>query len=138
VAVSGEVNSLLTGILDTVTQMNVLVKDVASASQEQHRGVQQITQAVSQMDSVTQSNAANAEQSSAASQELGSQAASLSEIVRRLTALMHGAHGASNGRAHEAEPSSARTPVEPLLSLKGPGEPAAEGMSSGTAAGWQA
>jgi methyl-accepting chemotaxis protein len=97
VAVSTEVGGLLETILVTVTRMNTLVGEVAGASQEQHKGVQRITEVVSQMDMVTQSNAASAEQSSAAAEELASQAESLAYIVRRLTYLVRGSGHGGNG-----------------------------------------
>ncbi|MEE4352069.1 MAG: methyl-accepting chemotaxis protein, partial [Desulfatiglans sp.] len=47
-----------------------LVSGIAAASNEQAKGIEQINKATSQMDSVTQKNAANAEESAAASAEL--------------------------------------------------------------------
>ncbi len=90
VSVAGEVGALLKEIAATATRMNGLVGEVSSASKEQHRGVEQITQAMSQMDQVTQSNAASAEETSAAAEELSAQAQSLAGIVRDLNSIMHG------------------------------------------------
>jgi methyl-accepting chemotaxis protein len=65
-------------------QVKTLVDEVDVGSQEQSRGIEQITMAVGQMEKVTQRNAANAEESAAASEELASQARSLYETVERL------------------------------------------------------
>jgi methyl-accepting chemotaxis protein len=57
------------------------MSEIASASMEQTVGIEQITSAVSQMDEVTQQNAALVEQAAAAAASLQEQAASLAEVV---------------------------------------------------------
>ena len=52
-----------------------------SASEEQSRGIQQVNQAVSQMDSVTQQNAALVEQAAASAASLETQSQRLREAV---------------------------------------------------------
>ncbi|MFX7559827.1 hypothetical protein ABTJ75_19430, partial [Acinetobacter baumannii] len=54
---------------------------ISSASQEQSAGVEQIQQAISQMDNVTQQNAALVEQASAAAESMQEQAHKLSGLV---------------------------------------------------------
>jgi len=63
---------------------------VAGASSQQSKGLAQINAAVSQIDKVTQSNAANAEESAAASEELNAQAEMLKSAVADLGSLIHG------------------------------------------------
>ena len=58
---------------------------IATASAEQSRGIQQVTQAVAQMDTVTQQNAASSEQSSSAAEELAAQAREMTAMVGRFT-----------------------------------------------------
>jgi len=60
------------------------VAEVATASQEQTGGIGQLNQAVGQMDKVTQSNAAGAEESASAAEELNAQAVSLQEAAGEL------------------------------------------------------
>ena len=67
-----------------------VVAEIATASQEQSQGIQQINTAMGQIDTVTQSNAANAEEGAAASEELSAQTESLKEIVSDLVALVEG------------------------------------------------
>jgi methyl-accepting chemotaxis protein len=55
--------------------------EISAASGEQHRGIEQVNVAISQMDEVTQQNAALVEQASAATQSMASQAATLRELV---------------------------------------------------------
>jgi len=57
-------------------------------------GLEQIAKAVTQMESVTQSNAANSEQTAAASEELSAQAEELGEMVTLLTRIVKGTKAA--------------------------------------------
>jgi methyl-accepting chemotaxis protein len=80
----------LSEILTKVQQMDEQVVQVATASQEQSQGVSQVNMAVSQMDKVTQSNAASAEEIAASSEELSAQAAVLRGTVSQLRKLVSG------------------------------------------------
>jgi len=90
VEVAGEVAALLERIVGSVENVKQLVGEVSSASSEQAQGIDQVNKAVAQMEQVTQSNAANAEESASASEELSAQSASLNEIVDNLTSLVRG------------------------------------------------
>ena len=68
-------------IVGSVKRVSDIIGEITSASQEQTAGIEQINQAVAQMDEVTQQNAALVEQAAAAAQSLQEQAASLSEVV---------------------------------------------------------
>jgi methyl-accepting chemotaxis protein len=67
------------------TQSGVIA-DVTRATTEQSAGISQINTGISQIDQVTQANAASAEQLAAASEELTAQAESLMDVVRALQA----------------------------------------------------
>jgi methyl-accepting chemotaxis protein len=97
VSASQEAQALLKDIEQAVQEASTVVHEVSVASQEQSRGVEQITKAVTQMDQVTQSNAANAEENAAAGEELSSQAASLTSIVGDLSSLVLGDKHSSHG-----------------------------------------
>jgi methyl-accepting chemotaxis protein-4 (peptide sensor receptor) len=71
----------MTEIVQSVTRVNDIMGEIASASDEQRRGIEQVALAVSQMDQVTQQNAALVEQGAAATQQLADQADSLSTVV---------------------------------------------------------
>jgi len=55
--------------------------EITAASQEQSTGIEQVNQAIAQMDQVTQQNAALVEEAAAAAQSMQEQAASLVEAV---------------------------------------------------------
>jgi methyl-accepting chemotaxis protein len=76
-----------------------LISEIAAASSEQAQGIDQVNQAVSQMDKVTQTNAANAEESASASEELNAQAESMLEMVNGLAAIVGGAAAAAKAQA---------------------------------------
>ncbi|MEP9410685.1 MAG: CHASE3 domain-containing protein [Candidatus Brocadia sp.] len=72
---------------DVVTQVKKvtdLVNEIATASEEQTNGIDQISKAIQQMDQVVQQNAANAEETAAASEELSSQAQALNALVDKI------------------------------------------------------
>ena len=85
-----------------------LVAEVAEASKEQSQGIGQITTAMSQMDKVTQSNAASAEESASAAGQLSLQAGNLLSAVDEMNELVHGA-GADKGRMRRSAPVERRT-----------------------------
>ncbi|MDH5559788.1 MAG: methyl-accepting chemotaxis protein [Deltaproteobacteria bacterium] len=73
------------------------ISEVGSASKEQASGVGQINKALVQMDQVTQSNAASAEQTAAASEELSAQAYSLQELVVEISSYV-GINGVNSSK----------------------------------------
>jgi methyl-accepting chemotaxis protein len=92
VDISSKVAKTLNEIVTKARQVDELVAEVASASREQTQGITQINTAVGQMDKVTQSNAANAEESAAAAEELNAQASVMKESVTELLKLVGGAN----------------------------------------------
>jgi methyl-accepting chemotaxis protein/methyl-accepting chemotaxis protein-1 (serine sensor receptor) len=80
-------------------KVKILVEEVSVASQEQARGIEQIAQAIVQMEKVTQSTAAGAEESAAAAEELNAQSEALRSIVMRLSHLIGGAAMGARGLA---------------------------------------
>jgi len=71
-----------------VAEIKNLVDEVKSGNTEQARGTEQIAKAIGEMERVTQSAAAHAEQSASAGEELSAQAMSTNEIVQKLTTLV--------------------------------------------------
>ncbi|WP_151638811.1 methyl-accepting chemotaxis protein [Noviherbaspirillum aerium] len=68
-------------IVDSVRKVTDIMAEISAASQEQTSGIDQINQAVTQMDQVTQQNAALVEEAAAASESLQDQAAKLAQAV---------------------------------------------------------
>jgi methyl-accepting chemotaxis protein len=72
------------------TQVAQLVAEIAASSIEQSQGLDQISSAMGEMDTVTQRNAANSEEAAAAAEELSAQAETLFGVARDLTNLIGG------------------------------------------------
>ncbi|MEG1456077.1 MAG: methyl-accepting chemotaxis protein, partial [Comamonas sp.] len=68
-------------VVNAIQQVSVIVGEISSASKEQSAGVDQVGMAVTQMDQVTQQNAALVEESAAAAQSLRVQAGQLVQAV---------------------------------------------------------
>ncbi len=94
---------------DHSAKVTELVAEVSEASKEQSQGIGQITTAMSEMDKVTQSNAASAEESASAAGQLSMQAGNLLEAVDALTGLVHGRSGHSASSRPAAKPLPAST-----------------------------
>lgn len=68
-------------IFTAVLRVASIMDEIATASEEQSRGIGQVAHAVAQMDEVTQQNAALVEEAAAAAQSLEDQASQLKRIV---------------------------------------------------------
>ena len=75
---SGEV---IDSIISSVNKVNTLMEQISVASVEQSRGISQVGQAVTEMDGVTQQNAALVQQSAAAAASLEEQAQQLTRSI---------------------------------------------------------
>ena len=93
VDIANEVSKVLGEIVNGVGKTSDLVGEIATASEEQAQGISQVNTAVAQMDKVTQQNAANAEESASASEELSAQAEQMNDIVNELSTLVGGTAG---------------------------------------------
>lgn len=71
----------MTDIVNAVTRVTDIMGEIASASDEQSRGIDQVAIAVAEMDSVTQQNAALVEESATAAAALEDQAERLNQAV---------------------------------------------------------
>jgi methyl-accepting chemotaxis protein len=78
-----------------------LVAEISAASSEQAQGIGQINTAVTELDKVTQQNAANAEESASAAEEMSAQAETMKGMVDELVAIV-----GRSGKAKNADPRS--------------------------------
>jgi methyl-accepting chemotaxis protein/methyl-accepting chemotaxis protein-1 (serine sensor receptor) len=85
-----QVAQVIHAITESAAKVRTLVDEVNLGSQEQARGIQQISTAIGHMDRVTQANAATAEQSASASEELSVQAEALQNIAKELRIMVGG------------------------------------------------
>ena len=78
-----ETGGALKTIAVKVSEIDVLISEIAKSSEEQATGLNQVNVAVNQMDQVTQQNAAMVEQSTAAATSLRNEAGQLERLVAR-------------------------------------------------------
>ena len=71
----------MTEIIGAVQRVTDIMGEIAAASEEQSSGIEQVARAVTQMDEVTQQNAALVEEAAAAAQSLEDQAGKLRTAV---------------------------------------------------------
>ncbi|MGE5381256.1 MAG: methyl-accepting chemotaxis protein [Methylocystaceae bacterium] len=112
VEVSNQVGQSLGDINTESEKVSRIVADIAAASEEQARGIHQVAGAMTQMEQVTQQNAANAEESAAAAQELLAQAEELETIVAALADMVQGSSAANRKNVPPARKPSVKTAVK--------------------------
>ncbi|EIV2968903.1 methyl-accepting chemotaxis protein II [Cronobacter sakazakii] len=110
-------------IVGAVTRVTDIMGEIASASDEQSRGIDQVALAVSEMDRVTQQNASLVQQSAAAASALEDQASRLSQAV---AAFRLAASRASAPRS--SVPAAAPVSASPALAVAS--KPAAAGQDN--------
>jgi len=99
-----------------------LVTEIANASREQSSGIEQVTQAVGQMDEVTQQNAALVEEAAAAAESLEEQARALVEAVSMFKLAEGDGRGGRSATGMRAAP--ARVVARPAVRKAPAGRPA--------------
>jgi methyl-accepting chemotaxis protein/methyl-accepting chemotaxis protein-1 (serine sensor receptor) len=103
------VGDVMRAITESTAKVKTLVDEVNLGSQEQARGIQQISRAIAQMEQVTQGTAASAEESASASEQLSAQAEAMKQALRRLSRLVDG--GQDSGAGDGARQSIAKRPL---------------------------
>ena len=76
-----DAGATMTQVVDGIRQVNTIVAEITTASQEQSTGIAEVGTAIAHMDQATQQNAALVEQATAAAQSLQQQAHALAEVV---------------------------------------------------------
>ena len=88
------------GISEEAARAKVRIDEIQHACREQSQGIEQIAKAMTQIEQVTSSTAATAEESAAASHELSAQAASMKGTANRLAAMIGGKEARSPVTGH--------------------------------------
>ncbi len=105
VSLVGRAGEALARIVEQVTEINGIVRDISASAQEQATGLAEVNTAVNQMDQVTQQNAAMVEQATAAAHGLSNETGELVRLVSRFR-IGEGERSASAARA----PATPKTP----------------------------
>lgn len=120
-----EAGGTMNNVVKSFSEVARLVTDITGASREQSSGIDQVTRAVTQMDEVTQQNAALVEEAAAAAESLEDQARGLVDLVSRFRL---------EGDDLRSMPASMERPVlrdaSPRRLARGSGAPARLGTRS--------
>jgi hypothetical protein len=101
-----------------------LVNEITLAAREQTAGIEQLAKGMANIDKVTQTNAAMADQAATASTQLNNQAEQLKEISKQLTGLVAGSSEASRLQGNEGTVDMTPLTLPPGKSRAGQGRPA--------------
>jgi methyl-accepting chemotaxis protein len=102
-ALVSEAGRTMEEIVGSVKRVTDIIGEITAASHEQTQGIEQINQAITQMDQVTQQNAALVEEAAAAAASMQEQAGKLSQVV-----------GTFKLDDDDAPPAAALVPVRPV------------------------
>jgi methyl-accepting chemotaxis protein len=102
VSVAEKAREALNEITVQSKKVSELMDEIASASQEQAQGIDQVNRAMMQVETVTQQNAASAEESASAAEELNAQSESMRKIVLELSELVNGTAAAFKKKMESA------------------------------------
>jgi len=115
----GEAGASMQDIVTQVKRVADLIEEISSTAMEQTTGIDQINQAIAQLDSVTQQNAALVEEAAAAADSMSREAGRMVEVV----SVFKLAPGEERMRVVAQRPkasSTARAPAKVALSATGP------------------
>ncbi|HLP08606.1 MAG TPA: methyl-accepting chemotaxis protein [Opitutaceae bacterium] len=124
VDLSAKVATNLGEIATQSGSVHQLVAEIATASQEQTRGLEQISRAITQVDQVTQANAAHAEETAAAAEVLDTQAATLLHNVDTLLRLVTGSSTDPSADSESPLAAPASSSAVPATAARFAGAPA--------------
>lgn len=88
--VAKKCGEVLDTIVSNVDDVNKLASEISSASEEQAKGIQEISKAASMLENVTQQNSTASEEAARAAEDLSKQAMSLNQIVAELVGTING------------------------------------------------
>ena len=110
-------NAAFAQVTESASKVGELIAEIAASSEGQARGIEQVSMAVTEMDKVTQQNAANAQESASSSEEMLSQAGVMKQMVAELVSLVGGFKGSK-----KVVPKGGRRSVEDRIGTE-PGTP---------------
>ncbi|BCE00848.1 methyl-accepting chemotaxis protein [Marinicellulosiphila megalodicopiae] len=87
-------------IVESVQKVSTMIADITAASEEQASGIDQVNKAVSQMDEMTQQNAALVEEATSAGEAMSEQARSMMQMMKFFNTQSDG-HAHAVGQSHQ-------------------------------------
>ena len=126
-------------IVESIKRVADIVSEISAASDEQRVGIEQVSQAITQMDEVTQQNAALVEEAAAAAGSMQDQANTLTQVVSAFkldSSVAHGMPQARKPQARKPQPAKASKPAiaTPLRTAPKPAARPSTALAANTAA----
>jgi len=126
VQATSDVSTILEEVVQGIIEVSSVIGELSATSEDQARSVGEVNSAVNQMDSVTQANAAGAEESASAAEQMSAQAGEMKSLVGDLIQIVGGAGSGASGHStgvsgHLSLPSRNTAPVARTF---GSGKPA--------------
>lgn len=109
----GQAGAKMDEVVQSIRQVATIMHEIMQASQEQTSGIEQISEAVSQMDQLTQQNAALVEEALAASENMRGQAAGLAQAVSVFR--LHARQDSAGAAPMATAPAIAGAPLQAKL-----------------------
>ncbi|MES2071544.1 MAG: methyl-accepting chemotaxis protein [Pseudomonadota bacterium] len=125
-----EAGRTMTEIVTSVQHVADIMSEITAASQEQSSGIEQVNLAITQMDEMTQQNAALVEQAAAAAESMQEQAVALAEAVSVFKLAGGQTHAPAIkplARVHTARQEAVPAPRRVALAAAAAGKPAGQG-----------
>jgi methyl-accepting chemotaxis protein len=113
VSLAKNVTEIVSQSTTSSRKINDLVSEIAASTKEVAQGIDQVGIAVRQMDQVTQSNAAAAEENSAVGEELSAQSQTLNGLVVGLDVMVRGASAEQESQHKKPMAGSAKVSPQP-------------------------
>ncbi|MBX3602937.1 MAG: HAMP domain-containing protein [Rubrivivax sp.] len=114
-------------IVASVQRVSDIIGEISAAASEQSSGIAQVNGAVTDLDRMTQQNAALVEQSAAAAESLKDQAQRLAEVVGRFE--LGGAGCTASAAAASAAPAASPKPAPAVLAASRPAQAAKQALA---------
>jgi methyl-accepting chemotaxis protein len=123
----GQAGSTMDEVVSSIRRVTEIMAEISNASSEQTHGIGQINDAITQMDQVTQQNAALVEQAAAAADAMQDQAAQLAQAVSifKLDGMAPAPRPASKAATRAAVPPAPRPVARPAATAARPAVTAA-------------
>ena len=107
-------------VVASISRVTSIMNEITTASDEQRDGIEQVNQAITQMDTVTQQNAALVEEAAAAAASMQEQSARLSEVVGVFKLNKLAAAPVTRIAARKAAPSPVPVPAPRRIAQPAP------------------
>ncbi|SDI44923.1 HAMP domain-containing methyl-accepting chemotaxis protein [Propionivibrio dicarboxylicus] len=106
-----QAGSLLETMLPSIRKTADLVREITAASEEQSAGTSQISNAMAQLNSVTQQNASSSEELSATAEEMNAQAENLKDLMAQFTVASDEHAASKQAKAPKKAPAKVTMPA---------------------------